>query len=282
MSAAASLGVPCGSSRHPGTLRERGDLRLAHGPAVDERRQRLREVGGRASLLDQLGERVVAQHQVGEDDRARLDQAPQRRRHDGIDLVGDHHRRAADGQLQRHGARCGERRTRQLEGAELVFLALDEQAAASATPAGAARSVPARDPTTGMTTSKRGRSAASCATASPNGPHQPLDLRAAAARQHDQQRRVGREPQALASGAVSSVGDPGQRSIERMADVAAGRPAQALVRGGLEGQQRQHMIDVGAHPARAARPPRPHAGRDVVDDGHVGARGAACAWRSDA
>ena len=37
----------------------------------------------------------------------------------------------------------------------------------------------------------------------------------------------------------------------------------------LERQQRQHVIDIGAHLARPARPPRPHAGRDIVDDGDL-------------
>ena len=45
---------------------------------------------------------------------------------DRIDLVGDHHRHAGDAELQRHGARSGERRARQLEGAELVLFAVEQ------------------------------------------------------------------------------------------------------------------------------------------------------------
>jgi hypothetical protein len=37
---------------------------------------------------------------------------------------------------------------------------------------------------------------------------------------------------------------------------------------GLERQQRQHMVHVATHPARSTRPPGPHAGRDIVDDGY--------------
>ena len=42
----------------------------------------------------------------------------------------------------------------------------------------------------------------------------------------------------------------------------------------LERQQRQHVVHIGAHGARAARPPGPHRGRDVVDDRNLRRRGA--------
>ncbi len=38
------------------------------------------------------------------------------------------------------------------------------------------------------------------------------------------------------------------------------------MRVGLEREQRQHVIDIGPHRARPARPPRPDGRRDVVDD----------------
>ena len=53
---------------------------------------------------------------------------------------------------------------------------------------------------------------------------------------------------------------------QRMADIAAGRPAELPMHAGLERQQRQHVVDVAAHRAGAARPPGPDRGRDVVDD----------------
>ena len=53
---------------------------------------------------------------------------------------------------------------------------------------------------------------------------------------------------------------------QRMSDIAAGRPAEPLVHLRLERQQREHVIDIGAHGARPARPPRPDRRRDVVDD----------------
>ena len=85
------------------------------------------------------------------------------------------------------------------------------------------------------------------------------DLGGAAARQHDEDGPIGIETQ------------PGgeRRGIERrearalldqgMPDIGAGRAAQPLVRGRLERQQRQHMIDVARASSghdRDARPTR--------------------------
>ena len=46
---------------------------------------------------------------------------------------------------------------------------------------------------------------------------------------------------------------------QRMADIGAARPAQAPMRVGLEGQQGQHVVDIGPHgagPAGGATPRR--------------------------
>ena len=53
---------------------------------------------------------------------------------------------------------------------------------------------------------------------------------------------------------------------ERMADIAARRPAQLGMDGRLERQDGHHPIDVAAHSARPARPPRPNRRRNVVDN----------------
>jgi hypothetical protein len=50
-----------------------------------------------------------------------------------------------------------------------------------------------------------------------------------------------------------------------MADIAAGRPVQLLVRLRLERRQRHHMIDIGLHRAPGP-PPRPNRRRDIIDD----------------
>ena len=102
----------------------------------------------------------------------------------------------------------------------------------------------------------------------------PLD---GAAERLDQQRRISflRLP-----GSTSSIGVPfmrrsasaalGRKLVnlldQRMADIGAGRAAQLLVNVGLEWQQRQHVIDIAAHGARPARPPRPDRRRDVIHD----------------
>ena len=70
-------------------------------------------------------------------------------------------------------------------------------------------------------------------------------------------------------------------STERMADEGGGRPAQPLHGGGLERQQRQHMIDIGAHGARAPRPPGPDRRADIVDDRDLRARARARGARRD-
>ena len=42
----------------------------------------------------------------------------------------------------------------------------------------------------------------------------------------------------------------------------------------LEGEQRQHMVHIGAHGARASRPPGPDGGADIIDDRQARQAGA--------
>ena len=102
-------------------------------PSSRSRRQRIGQLRGRAVLLMELREWRACQapgsaSTVG----GRRDHAAQRRRRHRVHLVGHHHRRAGQRQLERHRARGGQRRARQLEGAELVLLAVRRDAAASA------------------------------------------------------------------------------------------------------------------------------------------------------
>ena len=57
---------------------------------------------------------------------------------------------------------------------------------------------------------------------------------------------------------------------QRMADIATRRPAEPQMRGRLERQDRKHGIDIGAHRAGAPGPPRPHRGRNVIEDRNRG------------
>ncbi len=98
------------------------------------------------------------------------------------------------------------------------------------------------------------------------GLHETAHLRRAAAGQHQQNGlcRIELEPRRHLG--LIEAPDPVQLLDQRMADIGAGRSAEALVRGRLERQQPHHVIDIGAHLAGPARPPRPHARRNVVDD----------------
>src|SRR5262245_25604823 len=51
-----------------------------------------------------------------------------------------------------------------------------------------------------------------------------------------------------------------------MPDIAARWPAKPRMHLRLERQQRENMVDIAPHGARAAGPPRPHRRRDVIDD----------------
>ncbi len=99
--------------------------------------------------------------------------------------------------------------------------------------------------------------------------HQVRDLGRAAARQHDENETTGVELQPIYQRLRIEVVQPIKPFNQRVSDVGGRRTAEAFVRGWLERQQRQDMIDIGAHFACAPRPPRPHARRHVVDDGDV-------------
>ena len=72
-----------------------------------------------------LGKCVFAEHQVGQHHRGHLDQEAQLRGQ-AIDPVGHDHRRTDDRQFQRDGARSGKGCVRELKGAKLVRLAVDQ------------------------------------------------------------------------------------------------------------------------------------------------------------
>ena len=62
---------------------------------------------------------------------------------------------------------------------------------------------------------------------------------------------------------------------ERVAHIGAGRSVKPRERRRLERQDRQHLVDISAHRARAPRPPGPHRRRRVVDDRNL--RRGSCA-----
>ena len=87
----------------------------------------------------------------------------------------------------------------------------------------------------------------------------PRDLAAAAARHRQHDRRVGAPAHRL--GVVGAK--LADLLDQRMADIAARRPAEPAVHVGLERQQRQHVVDV----ARASTRARP--GRQAQTEGET-------------
>ena len=88
------------------------------------------------------------------------------------------------------------------------------------------------------------------------------DLVRPAARQGQNKRRIG-QPAPRLIGIWAQFADA---LDQRMADIAARRPAELDMDGRLERQDRQHLVDISAHGARASGPPCPNRRRDVVED----------------
>ena len=91
------------------------------------------------------------------------------------------------------------------------------------------------------------------------------DFARSASGQHQQDRR-----RRVAAGALGGVGPQIGGGLDQgVAHVGAGRAAQLLMRVRLEREQRQQVINVTAHRARAPRSPRPDGRRHVVDDRNI-------------
>ena len=199
-----------------------------------------------------------------------LDRAPQDPGLDRADPVGRDHRHAGERKLQRHGAGFGERGVGDPERRPLFLLADHDPRLRPAS-----LCTPFADRLLQM---RHGRQDQFERHALGLQPAQRLaeyrhvvpDLAAAASRQHQQNRRR-LVPALLLVGVGPQRGD---LLGQGMADIAAGRPAQPAIGLRFERQQRQHMIDIDAHRARPAGPPRPDRGRDVVDDRDRGIAGA--------
>ena len=230
--------------------------RSAESPSTS--RKRLRELFRRAVLLQEFGDDVLADHEIGEDHRIHLDRPPQDPGLHRAGPVGRHHRHACQRQLQRHGAGFGQRRVRDPERRALLLLA--DHDARLHRPAfqrvrdrllqmrhgrqhqferhalvAAAAPAPGRTPPCGGGFRCGGFPAAPAApAAAPSRRCRSVGVRAAA------------DDKLLGQG---------------MADIAAGRAAQPAIGLRFERQQRQHVIDI-ASASRAPGPaatPRPRA-----------------------
>ena len=237
------------------------------------------EIVRRAVLLQEFRHHVLAEHQVGEDDRRQpvLIGRPisvLERRH----LVGRDHRHAGERELERHGAGFGQCRAGDAERRALLRRFDHDPRHASASPrsppsparqaaaASAARSRPARP----------GRRPAQMV--SPNVADQALDFAAPAARQDQQDRRLGEPPLRLVRRSAAALPTS---SSQRMADIGAGRPAEPRdappARTAATPARGRHSRASRAR-ARAARP-RPTATHSRRSGSRARRRARACATR---
>ena len=185
------------------------------------------------------------------------------------DLVGADQRHAGERELERDGARGGERRARAAEGGELLALADDDSRRAR--PARGERAHVAFDMRQGRQNDlERARLALGGGDRRAEIGHQSRNHGAARAGQGEDERRRRGAPARLL-GARPQFGEP---LDQRMADIDAARAAEPRMRFRLERQQRQHAIDIGAHRPRPARPPGPDRRADVVDHRQVRQRAA--------
>ena len=123
--------------------------------------------------------------------------------------------------------------------------------------------------TAGMTTSNGPAACSQSLNRFPERGHEARHLGWAAAGKDEEHGQAGPQAEPRAKLSASSASIQARPLDERMADIGAGRAAEPLVRLGLERQKREEMIDIGPHFARAARPPGPDAGADVIDDGDL-------------
>ena len=182
------------------------------------------------------------------------------------DAIGRDHRHAGNGKLQRHRAGLGERCARDTERCAL-FLFADHDPG---------RDLPARHAVRDRFLQMRhgGQHGFEChalgAAAAPAYRRTPP---------YGAGSRCGGCPAAPAAPAARRRGVSAHRRMGRkvadllgqgMADIAARRAAQPAIFLRFERQQRQHVIDIGAHRPRPARPPCPDRGGDIVDDRNRG------------
>ena len=97
--------------------------------SVSTSRSGVREFFRRAILLQEFRNHVLADHEIGQDDRGHVDGAPQNPGLDRAGPIGRDHRHPGERQLQRHRAGFGERRARDPKCRPLVLLRRSRSAA---------------------------------------------------------------------------------------------------------------------------------------------------------
>ena len=277
ISAARALGGWLPVDMMPSILANASSCLRRSSAVAEHLAQRRRELFRRAIFLQEFGNDVLADHEIGQYHRVHLDGPPQDPGLHRAGPVGRHHRHACQRQFERHGAGFGQRRMRDPERRPLLLLAdhdlglhrpalhrvhdrllqmrhgrqhqFERHALAPA-----AAPPPGRTPPCGGGFRCAGFPAA---PAAPAATPPAARLR----------RRSGRSDDNLLG--------------QGMADIAAGRAAQPAIGLGLERQQRQHVIDIFQHRARPAGPPRPDRGRHIVDDRNPRDLWRGRAWRRD-
>ena len=183
--------------------------------------------------------------------------------------IGRDHRHAGERQLERHRARFGERRTGDPERRPLFLLADHHPRLHRPAPPAPAVTASCRCGMVGRTSFEGASLPHAAAQRLRRIP--PYDARSRCG----DFRAAPEEPAAARPAAVVPPGWAAAADLfgQGMTDIAAGRPAQPAIFLRFERQQGQHVIDIGAHRACPAGPPRPDRGRHVIDDRDRGIAG---------
>ncbi|MCC2103994.1 MAG: hypothetical protein KDJ20_08125, partial [Hyphomicrobiales bacterium] len=212
----------------------------------EQRRQRIGERRFIAVALDEFGHDILAQHQIGENDRGHVDEMLGQLL-DARDLVGDDHGHAGKREFERDRAGRDERRARAAEGGEFRLIAEHDFRLVGPGAQLLANGVfEMRDSgqddfhTTAMLRDAMQHLA--------EDRHQPFDLGAPRARHQQEYGGI-----VFAVARIFRIGTQFVEMFdERVADEDTGRAAQLFMRRWLERKQREHAIDIGAHGRRPA------------------------------
>ena len=260
--AARSLGTALPISMIVSSRAKAVDLPPALGGVAQQRRQGRGQPLRRCVPLQEFRHHVLAQNQVGQDHALDLDQAggrppprtaaPYRRPPSGCRRPPVRASRCPIWSAPR--APCGKPRLSRPDRSP-PGRGMRQDATAAFT-------VSASRGTAGTTTSSPPARVAASAAASPNTPAmRRISLARLPGSTSNSGGSASRRPRIL--GVRAQMPGP---FAQRMSDEGARRPVQSPHRRRLERQERQHMIDVSAHGARAARPPCPHGRTHIVDD----------------
>ena len=265
ISAVLALGAAIPISMMESSRARASTWRRRSGEFGQDPEQRCGQPFGRAIVLQELRNNVLADHQVGEDDGFDL----RVKAHDDLldprYAVGRNSRHPRERQFERDRAGRSQCHARRPECGHLLGL-IDHDPWLDRPGRGALSNQINHVRHRRQNKLQGARALCNPLDRGAEYGQQPAHLAAATAGQHQDNRRVG-----VATLRRCGVGTQfGNTLDQRMADIAAWRPAESYVDSGLERQNSEHMVDIGAHRARAPRPPGPHRRRHIIEDGDRG------------